>query len=64
MHEKNKNASEGQIKKHWSRYELEVDSDTFGGRLYKKDCRKVRLSLLLRTGDWSRKRNNKILLLK
>ena len=36
MHEKNKNASEGQIKKHWSRYELEVDSDTFGGRLYKK----------------------------
>ena len=40
MHEKNKNASEGQIKKHWSRYELEVDSDTFGGRLYKKIAEK------------------------
>ena len=36
MHGENKKLSEGQIKKHWSRYELEVDSDTFGGRLYNK----------------------------
>ena len=36
MHGENKKPSERQIKKHWSRYELEVDSDTFGGRLYKK----------------------------
>ena len=36
MHVENKKPSERQIKKHWSRYELEVDSDTFGGRLYKK----------------------------
>ena len=36
MHGENKKPSERQIKKRWARYELEVDSDTCGGRLYKK----------------------------
>ena len=36
MHGENKKPLEGQIKKHWSLNELEVDNNTFGGRLYKK----------------------------